>query len=269
MRVTDDAIERIKEMVISGELKPGQRLPKEDVLASRLGLSRNSLREAVRALTFARILDVRQGDGTYVTSLRPELLLEAVSFVVDFHQDDSVLDFLEVRRIVEPAATALTARLARTADIEALEKFLDPGIVRLPPSQFVELDKAFHRGVVALCGNTVLASLLDSIAGPIHRARVWRGVTEQLAADRTLLEHQGIFEALCRHDPEVAAARAATHIAGVEDWLRRALLGPEASGEGRLPSRRSKPVPRQAAAGREKRLATQGGSGRQCYSSAC
>ena len=69
MRVTDEAIEKIKEMVVSGELEPGQRLPKEDALASRLGLSRNSLREAVRALTFVRILDVRQGDGTYVTSL--------------------------------------------------------------------------------------------------------------------------------------------------------------------------------------------------------
>lgn len=260
MRVTDEAIEKIKEMVVSGELEPGQRLPKEDVLASRLGLSRNSLREAVRALTFVRILDVRQGDGTYVTSLKPELLLEAVSFVVDFHQDDSVLSFLEVRRIVEPAATALAARLARTADIDPLEKFLDPGIASLPPSEFVELDREFHHSVVALCGNTVLASLLDSITGPIHRARVWRGVTDPVAADRTLLEHQGIFDALRRHDPDVAAARAATHIAGVEDWLRRALLGPGRPGEGRLPSRRSKRLPRRAVAGRERLASPQGGT---------
>ena len=58
------------------------------------GLSRNSLREAVRALSLIRILDVRQGDGTYVTSLDPQLLLEALSFVVDFHRDDTVLEFL-------------------------------------------------------------------------------------------------------------------------------------------------------------------------------
>ncbi len=218
-------------MIVSGELKPGDRLPKEDELASRLGLSRSSLREAVRALAFVRILDVRQGDGTYVTSLRPELLLEAVSFVADFHQDDSVLNFLEVRRIVEPAATALAARLAGAADIEALERFLDPGIAGLPPSEFVELDREFHRRVVALCGNPVLVSLLDSIAGPIHRARVWRGVTDPVAAERTLVEHEGILDALRRHDPDVAAARAVTHIAGVEDWLRRASLGHERPGK--------------------------------------
>ncbi|MFF4829384.1 FadR/GntR family transcriptional regulator, partial [Streptomyces sp. NPDC001312] len=104
MPVTDEAIEKIKAMIVEGELRPGQRLPKEAELAERLGLSRNSLREAVKALSLIRVLDVRQGDGTYVTSLEPDLLLDALGFVVDFHQDDTVLDFLEVRRILEPAA---------------------------------------------------------------------------------------------------------------------------------------------------------------------
>ena len=64
MALTDEAIERIKEMIVSGELRPGDRLPKEADLAERLGLSRNSLREAVKALSLIRVLDVRQGDGT-------------------------------------------------------------------------------------------------------------------------------------------------------------------------------------------------------------
>src|SRR5947199_4941053 len=110
MAITDEAIERIKEMIVSGQLRPGDRLPKEADLASRLGLSRNSLREAVRALSLVRVLDVRQGDGTYVTSLRPELLLDAVAFLADFHRDDSLLHLLEVRRILEPAATAMAAQ---------------------------------------------------------------------------------------------------------------------------------------------------------------
>src|SRR6186713_912297 len=101
MALTDEAILRIKEMIVSGELGPGDRLPKEADLAERLGLSRNSLREAVKALSLIRVLDVRQGDGTYVTSLDSNLLLESLSFVVDFHRDDTVLEFLEVRRILE------------------------------------------------------------------------------------------------------------------------------------------------------------------------
>src|SRR6476619_4359412 len=100
MALTDEAIKRIKSMIVSGELRPGDRLPREADLAERLGLSRSSLREAVRALALIHVLDVRQGDGTYVTSLEPRLLLDAMTFVVDFHRDDTVLAFLEVRRIL-------------------------------------------------------------------------------------------------------------------------------------------------------------------------
>ena len=109
MAVTDEAIEKIKAMITSGALRAGDRLPREADLAADLGLSRSSLREAVRALSLVNILDVRRGDGTYVTSLEPRLLLEALSFIVDFHRDDTLLEFLRVRRILEPAATAMAA----------------------------------------------------------------------------------------------------------------------------------------------------------------
>src|SRR5689334_24583174 len=125
MAVTDEAIEKIKEMIVSGALRPGDRLPKESELASELGLSRNSLREAVRALSLIRVLDVRQGDGTYVTSLKPELLLEAVAFVVDFHRDDTVLQLLEVRRILEPAATAMASQAMTDDEIAQLGTVVD------------------------------------------------------------------------------------------------------------------------------------------------
>src|SRR5690348_10606118 len=125
MPVTDVAIEKIKEMIISGALSPGTRLPKECELAQQLGLSRSSLREAVKALCLIRVLDVRQGDGTYVTSLEPRLLLDAMTFVVDIHRDDSVLDFLAVRRILEPAATALAAHTMTEAGIAELRCLLD------------------------------------------------------------------------------------------------------------------------------------------------
>src|SRR5690242_5977561 len=129
MALTDEAIEKIKEMIVSGDLRPGDRLPKEADLAERLGLSRNSLREAVKALSLINVLDVRQGDGTYVTSLEPRLLLDAMTFVVEFHRDDTVLEFFEVRRILEPAATAMAA-LAMTdrqvADLRALPDELGP-----------------------------------------------------------------------------------------------------------------------------------------------
>ncbi|WP_315967830.1 FadR/GntR family transcriptional regulator [Planotetraspora sp. A-T 1434] len=221
--VTDAAIDRIKDMIISGELAPGDRLPKEADLAERLGLSRNSLREAVRALALINVLDVRQGDGTYVTSLEPHLLLDALSFVVDFHRDDTVLQFFQVRRILEPAATAMAATQMSDTDIENLRKILDS----LPPEpsveQLVANDLEFHQRIAAGSGNAVLCSLIESLSGPTTRARVWRGLTQEGALGKTREQHVAIYEAIAARQPEVARAWATVHVAGVEEWLRQAL----------------------------------------------
>ncbi|MFD6531122.1 FadR/GntR family transcriptional regulator [Streptomyces sp. NPDC060184] len=223
MAVTDEAIEKIKGMIVSGALRPGDRLPKESELAADLGLSRNSLREAVRALSLIRILDVRQGDGTYVTSLDPQLLLEALSFVVDFHRDDTVLEFLAVRRILEPAATAMAASRIGDAELDALAAELDALGDGPSVEELVAADLRFHRGIVQASGNTVLCSLLDGLSGPTTRARVWRGLTQEDALSRTLQEHRAILAALRDRDPEAARAWATVHVASVEQWLRSTL----------------------------------------------
>src|SRR6476620_3128778 len=134
-------------MILSGELAPGSRLPKAADLAERLGLSRNSLREAVRALALINVLDVRQGDGTYVTSLEPRLLLDALSFVVDFHRDDTVLEFFQVRRILEPAATAMAAASMGAAGIEELRAILDALPDDPSVEQLVANDLEFHQSI--------------------------------------------------------------------------------------------------------------------------
>src|SRR5260370_20126219 len=111
--------------MVSGRRGAGDRLPREADLAAELGLSRSSLREAVKALSLVNILDVRRGDGTYVTSLQPPLLLEALSFIVDFHRDGSVLEFLQVRRILEPAAAAMAAARIGEEGSGGLGRLLD------------------------------------------------------------------------------------------------------------------------------------------------
>ncbi|MEU5975381.1 FadR/GntR family transcriptional regulator [Streptomyces sp. NPDC047315] len=223
MAVTDEAIEKIKGMIVSGALRPGDRLPKESELAAELGLSRNSLREAVRALSLIRILDVRQGDGTYVTSLDPQLLLEALSFVVDFHRDDTVLEFLAVRRILEPAATALAAGRITDAGLDELSSQLDALGPAPSVEELVAADLEFHRGIVQWSGNSVLCSLLDGLSGPTTRARIWRGLTQENAISRTLHEHRAILGALRDGDAEAARSWATVHVASVEQWLRSSL----------------------------------------------
>jgi GntR family transcriptional repressor for pyruvate dehydrogenase complex len=221
--VTDVAIDRIKDMITSGELAPGARLPKEADLADRLGLSRSSLREAVRALALINVLDVRQGDGTYVTSLEPRLLLDALSFVVDFHRDDTVLQFFQVRRILEPAATAMAATHMTDADIEGLRQVLDSLPAEPSVEELVANDLDFHQRIAEGSGNSVLCSLIESLSGPTTRARIWRGLTQDGALEKTREQHVAIFDAIAARRPEVAEAWATVHVAGVEEWLRQAL----------------------------------------------
>ncbi|MFJ1796088.1 FadR/GntR family transcriptional regulator [Kitasatospora griseola] len=223
MPVTDSAIEKIKAMIVSGEMRPGSRLPKEADLAERLGLSRNSLREAVKALSLIRVLDVRQGDGTYVTSLEPNLLLDALGFVVDFHQDSSVLEFLEVRRILEPAAAAMAARVMPDEEISALGDLLEGLSDDASLQELIDNDLEFHRRIAAGSGNTVLCSLVDGLSGPTARARIWRGLTEEGAVDRTRQQHHAILDAISHRRPDLAHAWATVHVAGVEQWLRDTL----------------------------------------------
>lgn len=220
MAVTDEAITRIKEMIVSGELAPGDRLPPENVLSERLGLSRNSLREAVKALEVIRVLDVRRGDGTYVTSLKPELLLEAMSFVIDVQSNETILDILEVRRILEAHAAASAARRVTEEQIAELETLLARITEASSVEELVEHDVQFHQAIAHAGGNEYLANLLHSMSSHTVRVRVWRGITEGGSIDRTIDEHRQILDALRSGSGDLASALMTTHVSGVEQWLR-------------------------------------------------
>lgn len=223
MALTDQAIEKVKAMILAGELRPGDRLPPEKELSERLGLSRSSLREAVKALETVRVLDVRRGDGTYVTSLRPEILLGALSFVADVQQDASVLEMFAVRRILEPAAAALATTRATPADVARLRRLLSEVGEQTSVDDLVAHDLVFHSSLCALSGNSYLTSLLDALSGRTLRARVWRGLTQEGAVQRTLTEHRAIVDAVETGDPDLVRAQVTVHVSGVAQWLERAL----------------------------------------------
>lgn len=220
MAVTDEAILKIKEMILLGELAPGDRLPPEKELSERLGLSRSSMREAVKALEVIRVLDVRRGDGTYVTSLEPRLLLEAMSFVIDLHDDSSILELLAVRRIIESAAAAMAARLITNEGVEDLRKQIASVDESTSVEGLVAHDLEFHGAIVAAAGNSYMATLTESLSGRTARARIWRGLTQENSVSRTLAEHEAIVDAIANHDAQLAESLTVVHISGVEQWLR-------------------------------------------------
>ena len=225
MSLTDDAVESIKQMIISGQLRPGDRLPREQELAANLGLSRGSLREAVRALTVMRVLDTRQGDGTFVTSLSPAVLIDAMSFIVDFHRDETLLHFFHVRRVLEAEAAASAARNISGEQLAELAQLIGEArqlatSAEVDHQKMLANDQVFHGLITKAGGNPVLAAVVESMSGETTRARIWRGLADENASTRTVEEHQAIYAALLDGDPDRARLRAAVHVCGVEDWLR-------------------------------------------------
>ena len=169
------------------------------------------------------MLDVRQGDGTYVTSLEPELLLESTSFVSHLLVGESALELFEVRRLLEGAAAALAAARIDPAGKGELGQRLQKMMESKTVEELVEADVAFHAVIARATGNTFLTSLLASLSSRTLRARMWRAREVDNAFDVTRDEHRRIVEAVLNGDPELARAAAMAHIASGERWLRAQL----------------------------------------------
>jgi GntR family transcriptional regulator, transcriptional repressor for pyruvate dehydrogenase complex len=218
--VTEGAIDAILGMIASGELSPGDKLPREKELAAQLGLSRNSLREAVRALSLLRVVEPKQGDGTYVTSLQPQLLTEAVGLIADLMGGRAVAELYQVRRILEAEATMLAAVRMGPEDLEQLGRLVDAIVAATTFEAFIDADAAFHDLVAVSSGNQVLASLLRSLSSKTMRARRWRALAEEGALARSADQHRVIYRAIRQREPDVARAAAALHVAEGENWVR-------------------------------------------------
>jgi GntR family transcriptional repressor for pyruvate dehydrogenase complex len=220
--LTEAAIQKMRAMIATGELQPGSRLPPEAELASVLGASRNTAREAVRALVTARVLDVRRGDGTFVTSLRPELLLEGISAAVELMHEGFSLELVAVRRILEPAATRLAAERMDDATLAELERLLAQLETAPTQAERMPFDAEFHEVVARRSDNATLASMLAAVSSRTVRARAWRGIADEAASAHTAIQHREILEALRARDPERAEAAALVHVAATEAWFKRA-----------------------------------------------
>lgn len=212
-------------MIVAGDLAPGDRLPPEQEFADQLGVSRGSLREAVRALSEINVLDVRRGDGTYVTSLAPSELLAGLVFAIDLFQARGLDEVIEVRQLLLPPAAALAAQRVTADQLAQMHGVIDQLETATDPEEIARLHDQFSSLVYDACGNETLASILRAlqVRGENVR-RAWlsaepdrRGIA--LAHQRMLLE------ALERGDSEVARSVSAVQVERRRRWMERVRTG--------------------------------------------
>jgi DNA-binding FadR family transcriptional regulator len=221
--VTGRAIQEIKAKIAAGDLVPGQRLPTEREFAAELGLSRSSMREAIRALTVLGVLEARHGAGVYVTQLEPDDLMDTFGMVAEMSRGETLLHLIQVRKILEPAAAATAAARIDERGLTLLRAEMTAMERGGTPEEIIGHDMEFHRIITRAAGNPVLSAVLSGLNGRTFRARVWRGTRQAGAFPQTFHEHEQIYRALVERDPDGARIATAVHIGAVEDWARRQL----------------------------------------------
>jgi GntR family transcriptional repressor for pyruvate dehydrogenase complex len=231
-----EAIDQIGRLISSGKLKPGEQLPAERSLSVLLGVSRPTLREAIRVLSFTGILETRLGNGTFVCTGTSATLADALGLVVAISREAEA-DLIAVRLVLEVGAAELAAGKITDKQLGELGDTLvrTRASVRVP-SRFSETDIDFHRRVHEAAGNVILSRLLLSVSAlGVHR-RVVTGKISELRSV-TLAEHEEIFQALRDHDPLAARDAMRRHIQNATPHLEEPQR--ERNSVGRRVSRRS------------------------------
>ena len=226
-RATDQAIAKIKDLISSGEFTAGSRLPTERELTQRFGVSRSSLREAIRALRSDRRTRVTRRRRHLRDDARTGAPAHRHGFVSDLVAGGSLLEMHQVRRILEPEATRLATPRLTEHDLARLEECLRQMNVEKSAQPFIEADTAFHAVILDACGNPTLASMIQNLSSGTLRARMWQAVVAQGAVEATRASHWAIYNALLARDADMAAAADLMHLAIAEEWLRQLLDGAE------------------------------------------
>ncbi len=212
-----DTIRTIKDMILDCRLAPGQRLPPERALSEALGVSRPTVREAIRSLQAMNILESRHGAGTFVSSLSTQELLRPLQFVLSL-AEGGLAHLFDVRLLLEPGAAALAAQRATPDQLAGLADCAHRTETEAvaDPEALLALDIELHERIVQAAHNPLLAHLSEAMSalGTESRSYTVRlpGVVQQ-----TIAEHAVIVEAIARGDAEAARDAMASHIARIRD----------------------------------------------------
>src|SRR5580704_19400368 len=230
--VMDMVARRIEQLVRSGDLKPGDRLPPEPDFAQMLRVSRGSLREALKGLMYLGLIKSRAGDGTYIQSSLSRVLNQHFQWMI-LLEEVKHLEIYELRKIIEPKAAALAARRATRADIERLEAALD-GLAegRGNPELFHASDIQFHDAFAQASGNVAIQTTMRMLYHATSEARkVVMAFIENW--DKHWQRHERVFSSIRDHKPALARKAVLADLHYAESLLREHAAS---FGKGRLGS---------------------------------
>ncbi|MFC4455463.1 FadR/GntR family transcriptional regulator [Deinococcus sonorensis] len=221
VKIADQVVETLQDWFRTGDLTPGMRLPPERELAARLGVSRTSLRDALRQLELLGYLDARQGNGTYVRQPDGEAMSQPFRTLVRALPQNAT-DLLEFRRLLEPEVAALAAERLTARGRAALQASLQRQ--RALPDHSALLgreDARFHDVLAQEAGNTVVLRVLETLRDLLSDVRAIS--LPAAGSSRTVDDHERIIQAVLAQDRDGARQAMRAHLDDVAQTYARAV----------------------------------------------
>ena len=214
-RVSEEIIGQVRDLITSGRLKIGDRLPAERELAKILQVGRSTVREAIRALESLGILQARPGEGTFLVSNPAEQKPDPITANA-FRSWENQRKLFEVRLVIEPDLAALAARRASFEQIVKMREILQEQEASVKQGKIdIKADTAFHFLLAEAARNEILLRIMDSLMNLLHETRVASLHTSGRSAS-SLKQHKAIVRAIEARDPMAAERRMRDHIKGME-----------------------------------------------------
>jgi GntR family transcriptional regulator, transcriptional repressor for pyruvate dehydrogenase complex len=221
VKIADQVVDELQIWFRSGELLPGMRLPPERELAAQFGVSRTSLRDALRRLELLGYLDARQGDGTYVRVPDGDTLSQPFRSLVNSLPQNAT-DLLEFRTLIEPEVAALAAtrltgegRAALLASLKRQQRLPDQS------PRLSREDALFHNMLAEMAGNTIVLRVLETLRDLLHDIRTVS--LPAAGAERTVSEHERIIQAVLAQDRDGARQAMRAHLEDVTRTYQEAV----------------------------------------------
>ncbi len=218
LKLNEEVVKRVKEMITSQAYRPGDKLPSEKELSEMFGVSRMSIREALAILSSAKIIDIRHGEGSFVRDVNvsqyiPPVVVSMMKF------PDTLLELLEVRMILEASAVELAAERANKEHLQdmqvALQGYLDEVLANRSGDQY---DLRLHKTIAQATGNSVLVEFMDRISDMVFEGMQYtlrQNVGNEHKVRKVYDEHARIVEAIQTRNPNQARLAMIQHLNNV------------------------------------------------------
>ena len=213
----EQVADQLRDLIIRGELRPGERLPNEASLATQFGVSRATVREALRVLATQSLIRTAKGaaGGSYVSTPSVDHIsyfLEANLGLLSNSNDVSLEEFLEAREVIEVPAAGFAAERRTDDDIARLEAAIPEEPLRLPVPEQFSFNRGWHSAVVDCSGNSLLAIAVQPLFVVLQNNLQRSGMSRQ-AHERINHDHRRITDAISAGDRHAAEAAMREHLA--------------------------------------------------------